>query len=86
MFEALNVPIMFTAPYSYDCCPCELFFALLKSTDINPEKAATGKKAFAQVVQLVHQQVQAISRKPQIMQLWHHVYMHVLRYLDQHPV
>ena len=44
MFEALQIPIMFTAPYSYDCCPCELFFALLKSTDINPENLNTGKK------------------------------------------
>jgi hypothetical protein len=35
---------MYTGPYSYDVCPCELFFALLKSTDINPRQLATGKK------------------------------------------
>jgi transposase len=44
MFEDLQIPVMFTGPYSYDVCPCELFFALLKSTDINPRQLATGKK------------------------------------------
>jgi len=37
---------MFSGPYSYDIAPCELFFALLKSSDINIHQVATGKKAF----------------------------------------
>ena len=44
MFEKLKVPLMFTAPYSFDVAPCELFFALFKSADINPENLSWGKK------------------------------------------
>ena len=27
LYESLRIPIMFTAPHSYDASPCELFFA-----------------------------------------------------------
>ena len=42
--STLNIPIIYTGPYSYDACPCELFFSQLKSTEINPEGLPTGKK------------------------------------------
>ena len=37
------MPIMFTGPHSYDASPIELFFAALKSKDINPLNLPTGK-------------------------------------------
>jgi len=43
MFENFNIPIMFTGPHSYDVAPCELWFALFKSVDINPERLPLGK-------------------------------------------
>ena len=44
LFHALEVPILFTGPHSYDASPIELFFAAFKKADINPRKVATGKK------------------------------------------
>ena len=43
VLKSLKVPTMFLAPYSFDVAPCELYFALFKSKDINPEGLATGK-------------------------------------------
>ena len=43
MFEDFNIPIMFTAPHSYDAAACELWFAALKSVDLNPNHLPLGK-------------------------------------------
>ena len=40
----LNIPLLFFGPYSYLLSPCELFFSLFKSVNINPEGAPVGKK------------------------------------------
>ena len=44
LLEHFKVPIMFLGPHSYNAAPCELFFALFKSVDINPRHVASGKK------------------------------------------
>lgn len=43
-FEKLDLPILYTGPNSYNTAPAELFFAALKSTDINPRKLPMGKR------------------------------------------
>ena len=40
----LNVQVIYTGPHSYDASPCELFFAALKSGELNPNDLPTGKK------------------------------------------
>jgi hypothetical protein len=42
--KSINLPVMSTAPYSYDGCPCELWFSMLKSVDLNPLKMGSGKR------------------------------------------
>jgi hypothetical protein len=42
--KGLNLPVMITAPYSYDACPCELWFSMLKSVELNIQKLGTGKR------------------------------------------
>ena len=42
--EELKVPLLMLAPYSYDVAPCELFFAMFKSVDLNPDRLSTTKK------------------------------------------
>ena len=44
LFEALNIPELFTGPHSYAAVPCELWFAAFKSKDINPRKVSTSKR------------------------------------------
>ena len=40
----LNVPIIYSGPYSYSAAPVELVFAALKLGDLNPDRHPTGKK------------------------------------------
>ena len=40
----LGIKTVICGPYGYDMAPVELFFAALKSTDINPDHVKTGKK------------------------------------------
>ena len=43
-FAHLGIRTMYTGPYSYSGVPTELYFAALKSTNLNPTMAATGKR------------------------------------------
>ena len=36
LFAGLDIPVIYTGPYSYDAAPIELLFAAFKSEDINP--------------------------------------------------
>jgi hypothetical protein len=43
----LEVPTIISAPYSYDGATCELVFAMLKNSNLNPEGLGTsGSKCF----------------------------------------
>ena len=44
VLKRLEVPIMFLGPYGYLQAPCELFFAGLKSKNLNPSSLPLGKK------------------------------------------
>ena len=43
-FMHRGIRVMFTGPYSYSGSPVELYFAALKSTNLNPTMHATGKR------------------------------------------
>ena len=43
LFEGLNIPVIFTGPYSYDAAPIELLYAAFKSEDVNPNHVKLGK-------------------------------------------
>lgn len=36
LMSGLSIPVMYTAPHSYDSAPVELLFAAFKSRDVNP--------------------------------------------------
>ena len=40
----MELPIIYSGPYSYAAAPIELVFAALKLGDMNPERLPTGKK------------------------------------------
>ena len=40
----LQIPTIFSGPYSYDGAPCELLFGHFNKTDINTSRLSTGKK------------------------------------------
>ena len=40
----MQVPVMFSGPYSYSAAPIETLFSLLKLGEINKEHKSTGKK------------------------------------------
>jgi len=44
VLQDLRIPILFFGPHSYNIAVCELFFAFVKSTHLNPTFMPTGKK------------------------------------------
>ena len=40
----MQVPIMYTAPYSYSASPIESLFSILKLGELNEEREPTGKR------------------------------------------
>ena len=43
-FAHLGIRTMYTAPYSYQAAPVEMFFAAFKSKNINTRMESTGKR------------------------------------------
>ena len=48
--ETLQLPILLVAPHGYSASPIELFFSLLKRTNLNENRLPLGKKDFSNVV------------------------------------
>ena len=44
IFDTLDIPVLYTGPYSFSAVACELWFAAFKSQDINPRKLPIGKR------------------------------------------
>ena len=42
----MEVPVMYSAPYSYSAAPIESLFSLLKFGEINKDAIATGKSMY----------------------------------------
>ena len=42
--QKMQLPVIYSGPYSYSGAPIELVFAALKLGDLNPERLPTGKK------------------------------------------
>ncbi len=80
VMEKLKIPVLFTGPHSYDASPCELFFAHFKKADINPNRLATGKSNFRNVVKLTVLRAREIPRVNRVI-FWHHCLIHIYRYL-----
>ena len=40
----MQIPIMFTAPYSYSASPIESLFSILKLGELNEDREPTGKR------------------------------------------
>ena len=40
----MALPVMYTAPYSYDAAPIEKLWSQLKLKELNPEREPTGKR------------------------------------------
>ena len=49
----MQLPVIYSAPYSYTTAPVEKIFAALKLGELNPEKLPTGKKSLSHVTDLV---------------------------------
>ena len=58
----LQLPIIYTGPYSYSAAPVELVFAALKLGDLNPNRLPTGKKSLNNLAEMVGSRLAAIPR------------------------
>jgi len=46
LFQKLKIPVMVSAPYSYDGAVAEMFFAMFKRGHINQQSMATSKSKY----------------------------------------
>ncbi len=76
----MNLPIIYSAPYSYSTAPVESAFAALKLGELNPERLPTGKKSLSNVAQMVAQRLSGIPRSTAI-KYWHHAVLGHYGYL-----
>ena len=81
----MKIPTLFTGAHSYAASPIELWFAVLKTVDLNPRKQPMGKAHFENVVQAVIRRAREIP-KPQVLLYWHHCLMEAYKYLDFHKL
>ena len=78
--ETLQLPILLVAPHGYSASPIELFFSLLKRTNLNEDRLTLGKKDFSNVVQIVLNRVRQLDRRDLIL-LFHHCLQKAFEYL-----
>ena len=76
----MQLPVMYSAPYSYSTAPVESAFAALKLGELNPEHMPTGKKSISNVAQLVEKRLAAIPRTVAV-KYWHHAVLGHYSYL-----
>ena len=43
-FRKLEVPVIYSGPYSYSAAPIEMVFGALKRGELNPERRSIGKR------------------------------------------
>ena len=76
----LQLPIIYTGPYSYSAAPVELVFAALKLGDLNPNRLPTGKKSLNNLAEMVGSRLAAIPRSV-VIRYWHHIVLALYGYL-----
>ena len=81
MLKRLNIPISMMGPYSYDAASIEIFFAMTKSVDLNPDSLPLGKSNFQNVLNLVVERCKQIPKHHLILN-WHHCLLYIYKYLS----
>ena len=76
----LQLPLIYSGPYSYSSAPIELMFAALKLGDLNPERLPTGKKSLRHIADMVATRLAAIPRAVAI-RYWHRAVLSLYGYL-----
>ena len=76
----IELPVIFSGPYSYSTAPAELVFAALKLGDLNPERLPTGKRGLTNLANMVGNKLASIARSTRI-RYWHHCSINLYSYL-----
>ena len=67
----MQIPIMYSAPYSYSSAPIETLFSFLKLDELNQDGISTGKKNLQGLTNIVAKKLSAIPLNTRI-KLWYH--------------
>ena len=76
----LDLPIIYSGPYSYSSAPIESMFAALKLGDLNPDRLPTGKKSLSHIADIVRNRLTSIPRSVAV-RYWHHAVLGLFGYL-----
>ena len=92
VIERLKIPIIISAPYSYDAAPIERFFAYLKRGNLNPDGLSLTKSKYfdlflilveylENVVRIIYERI-AVLKKSHIVMYFYHATFEAWKYLD----
>ena len=92
VIERLKIPIIISAPYSYDAAPVERFFAYLKRGNLNPDGLPLTKSKYfdlflilveylENVVSIIYERIAAL-KKSHIVMYFYHATFEAWKYLD----
>ena len=76
----MQVPIIYSGPYSYSAAPVESIFSLLKLGELNEEGISTGKKNLKGLIDIVAAKLAAIPKHTRI-RLFHHTTLWLFKYV-----
>ena len=76
----MDLPVIYSGPYSYGSAPIELMFSALKLGDLNPERLPTGKKSLSHVADMVGARLAQIPRSIRV-RYWHNCILSLYGYL-----
>ena len=67
----MQIPFIYSGPYSYSAAPIETLFSFLKLGELNQEGISTGKKNLQGLTNIVAAKLAAVPKHTRI-RLWHH--------------
>ena len=76
----MQVPIIYSGPYSYCAAPVETIFSFLKLGELNEEGIATGKKNLQALTNLIASRLQGIPKHTRI-KLFHYTTLWLFKYV-----
>ena len=76
----MQIPIIYSGPYSYSAAPIETLFSFLKLGELNQEGIPTGKKNLQGLTNIVAEKLRAVPKHTRI-RLWHHSYLWLFKFV-----
>ena len=76
----MELPLIYSGPYSYSSAPIESVLAALKLGELNPQRLPTGKRSLAGIADMVGERLKQIPRSVRV-RYWHRAVLNLYKYM-----